>query len=262
MRVHVVSDVHGNVDALARAADGADAVFVLGDLVDFVDYADPTAGILGRVLGEDVSREFGRVRRSGGPGELAAFARTAWGRIPDPAAVISEAVDEQYAKLFAVLPDDTWAIPGNVDLPERWSAHLHPGIRVPDGEVVEIGGARVGFVGGVPLPLGFPPRTGGPWRPHMVVAEEYLAAVAGIGEVDILCSHAPPEVPALHYDVVTRRRELPGLGLLDLIRREQPHHALFGHVHQPLAARARVGATECVNVGHFRRTGLPYVLRW
>jgi len=262
MRVHVVSDVHGNVDALARAAEGADAVFVLGDLVDFVDYANPSAGILGRVLGEDVSREFGRVRRSGGPGELAAYAKIAWGRIPDPAAVIGEAVDEQYAKLFAVLPENTWAIPGNVDLPERWAAHLRPGIRVPDGEVVEIAGLRVGFVGGVPLPHGFPPRNGGPWRPNMVVAEEYTAAVEKLSDVDLLCTHAPPEVPPLHYDVVTQRRELPGLGLRALIERERPRAALFGHVHQPLAARARVGRTECVNVGHFRRTGLPYVLRW
>ena len=32
MRVHVVSDVHGAADALARAGDGADALVVLGDL--------------------------------------------------------------------------------------------------------------------------------------------------------------------------------------------------------------------------------------
>jgi Icc-related predicted phosphoesterase len=160
------------------------------------------------------------------------------------------------------MPDPTYAIPGNVDLPERWAAHLRPGITVPDGEVVEIGGARVGFVGGVPLPPGFPPRKGGPWRPHLVEAEEYRATVDKLSDLDVVCTHAPPEVPALHYDVVTRRRELPGLGLLDLIERERPRVAVFGHVHQPLARRARVGATECVNVGHFRRTGQPYVLRW
>jgi hypothetical protein len=38
--------------------------------------------------------------------------------------------------------------------------------------------------------------------------------------------------------------------------------SLFGHVHQPLAARTRVGRTECVNVGHFKATGLPHTLRW
>jgi Icc-related predicted phosphoesterase len=37
---------------------------------------------------------------------------------------------------------------------------------------------------------------------------------------------------------------------------------LFGHVHQPLARRLRIGRTECINVGHFRATGTPYVLAW
>ena len=37
----------------------------------------------------------------------------------------------------------------------------------------------------------------------------------------------------------------------------QPRYALFGHVHQPLARRVRIGRTECVNVGHFRATGMP-----
>lgn len=47
MRVHVVSDVHGNAEALARAGGGADALLVLGDLVEFVDYQHPARGILG-----------------------------------------------------------------------------------------------------------------------------------------------------------------------------------------------------------------------
>jgi len=33
-------------------------------------------------------------------------------------------------------------------------------------------------------------------------------------------------------------------------------------VHQPMAARARVARTECVNVGYFRRTERPFVLSW
>jgi hypothetical protein len=31
-------------------------------------------------------------------------------------------------------------------------------------------------------------------------------------------------------------------------------------VHNPLARRVRIGRTECVNVGHFRATGVPYVV--
>jgi Icc-related predicted phosphoesterase len=262
MRVHVVSDVHGNVEALARAGDGADALVVLGDLVDFVDYADPARGIMGRVLGPEASARFGALRSNGGPGELIAYARQAWSRFDDPAAVVAEAVREQYAELFAVLPAPTYAIPGNVDLPELWPEFAGPGLCLTDGRTVTIGGLRFGFVGGVPLPAGIGPRRGGPWQPYMRVAEEYAQAVRGLGELDVLCSHAPPTVPELAYDVVSRRPESASPALLEVIRRDRPRAALFGHVHQPLAARARVGGTECVNVGHFRRTGTPYVLRW
>jgi Icc-related predicted phosphoesterase len=50
--------------------------------------------------------------------------------------------------------------------------------------------------------------------------------------------------------------------VLDAIRDTQPDVVLFGHVHQPLARRTRIGRSECVNVGHFRGTGAPYALAW
>lgn len=262
MRVHVVSDVHGNVEDLARAGDGADALLVLGDLVDFVDYQNPARGILGRVLGPEVSARFGEIRTNGGPGELMTFARDAWSRVPDPAAVVADAVREQYSALFAAMTAPTWAIPGNVDLPALWPEFVRDPVVAADGQVVTIGGLRFGFVGAVPLPPGVEPRRGGPWRPNLVRDHEFTERVAALGTVDVLCSHAPPAVPELSYDVVSRRAEASSPALLDVIARDRPRAAMFGHVHQPLAARMRVGRTECVNVGHFRRTGVPYVLRW
>lgn len=50
-RVHVVSDVHGNTEALARAGEGADALICLGDLVLFLDYADHSRGIFPDLFG-------------------------------------------------------------------------------------------------------------------------------------------------------------------------------------------------------------------
>lgn len=261
MRVHVVSDVHGNAEALARAGDGADALIVLGDLVDFVDYRDPSGGILGRLLGPQVSAEFARLRSSGAPGELTEYARTVWSRFPDPAAVIADAVREQYAALFAAMSAPTFAIAGNVDLPELWPEFARPGVCLAEGRTATIGGLRFGFVGGAPLRAGFVPRRG-PWQPYLREAQEFAAAARALDRVDVLCSHVPPGVPELAYDVVTRSPEAPSAALLEVIRRDRPRAALFGHVHQPLAARARVGRTECVNVGYFRRTGAPYVLRW
>jgi Icc-related predicted phosphoesterase len=262
MRVHVVSDVHGHAEALARAGEGADALVVLGDLVDFVDYTDPARGILGRVLGPEVSARFGQLRAAGRPGELHAFVREAWSRFDDPAAVVDEAVREQYTALFAAMSTPTYAIPGNVDSADLWPEFARPGVCQPDGQVATIGGLRFGFVGGIPLAPGRTPFRGGAWTPHVLAAPDYAATVERLGELDVLCSHAPPAVPELAYDVVSRRFEAPSQALLARIRRDRPRAALFGHVHQPLAGRCRVGRTECVNVGHFRQTATPYVLRW
>jgi Icc-related predicted phosphoesterase len=262
MRVHVVSDVHGAYDALARAGHGADALLVLGDLVDYVDYRDPEGGILGRVLGPEVSREFGRLRTAGGRDALIRFIRDAWARVPDAPAVLEEAVLEQYDRLFGALTAPTYAIPGNVDVPGLWARYARPGLTLADGRVLEIGDLRFGFVGGAPLPPGVEPRTSGPWTPHLLRAAEFTAAVKALDRVDVLCSHVPPAVPELAYDVVTRRAESSSADLLDVVHRDRPRAAFFGHVHQPLAQRVRVGRTECVNVGHFRATGTPHVLRY
>ena len=98
--------------------------------------------------------------------------------------------------------------------------------------------------------------------PYEISDEEFAAKVAAVGEVDVLCSHIPPALPELTYDVVARRFERGSEALLDAIRTTQPRYALFGHVHQPLQRRSRIGRTECVNVGHFRGTGRPWVLHW
>jgi Icc-related predicted phosphoesterase len=262
MRVHVVSDVHGAADALARAGDGAEALIVLGDLIDYVDYRDPAGGILGRALGSEVSAEFARLRTYGTRDELIGFIRSAWARVDDAPAVVEDAVREQYERLFAAVSAPTYAIPGNVDMPRLWADYARPGLSFPDGEVVAIGGLRFGFVGGAPLPPGVGVRGSGPWRPHLLRAEEFTAAALALERVDVLCSHVPPAVPDLAFDVVTRRLEASSQALLDVVHRDRPRAALFGHVHQPLAPRVRIGRTECVNVGHFRDTGTPYVLRW
>ena len=159
MRVHVVSDVHGSVEALARAGDGADALVVLGDLIEFVDYHDPPAGIIGRVLGPAGQRRVraaagGRRARGAGAGSSA----TPGPGSRTPAAVVEQAIREQYDRLFAALTAPTYAIPGNVDLPRLWPEYARPGLCLPDGRVVTIGGLRFGFVGGVPLPPGRTPR--------------------------------------------------------------------------------------------------------
>lgn len=266
MRVHVVSDVHGNSAALARAADGADALLVLGDLIDFVDYDDHSGGILGQVFGPAAVARFAALRVGGAPGELSGYARSLWAGLADPRATLEEAVREQYRRLFDTLAGNgipTYLTPGNVDLPHLWPEFLTDGVRMLDGEVTEIGGLRFGFVGGLPLPPWMTtPPTGGPWRPYLRTDDDFAQACAALVGVDVLCSHVPPAVPELAYDVRSRRAEASSPALLGMITKERPRASVFGHVHQPLAARARIGVTECVNVGHFRRSERPYRLSW
>jgi Icc-related predicted phosphoesterase len=258
MRVHVVSDVHGAVEALAAAGDGADAVVCLGDLVLFVDYADTGRGIFGDLFGAERAAQWVRLRDEGRLAEAGAYLRGLWSGIDGDAwAVVESGVRRQYEALFAAMPVPAYLTYGNVDVPRLWPEYLRPGHTLLDGETAEIGGRTFGFVGGG---LVTPHRT-----PFEVSDEEYAAKVATVfagGGVDVLCCHIPPALPELTYDVVARRFERGSEAVLSAIHEHAPPLVLFGHVHQPLAARMRVGRTECVNVGHFRASGTPYVLQW
>lgn len=262
----MVSDVHGNNAALARAAVGADALLVLGDLIDFVDYDDHSGGILGQIFGPAAVARFAQLRVGGEAGELGRYARSLWAGLADPRATLEEAVRDQYRRLFETLAGTgvpTYLTPGNVDLPHLWPEFLTDGMRMLDGEVTEIGGLRFGFVGGLPLPPWMTvPVTGGPWRPYLREDDDFARSCAALVDVDVLCSHVPPAVPELAYDVRSRRAEASSPALLEMIVKERPRMAVFGHVHQPLASRTRIGVTECVNVGYFRRSERPYRLTW
>jgi Icc-related predicted phosphoesterase len=255
MRLHVVSDVHGRADALAVAADGADALFCLGDLLLFVDYADHAKGIFPDLFGAAAAERFIALRTAKRFDEARELSARLWAGLDgDPAAHVEAAASRQYAELFAALPSPSYLTYGNVDIPRMWAPHLRPGHHVLDGERVELGGWTFGFIGGG---LRTVYRT-----PNEVADEVYAAKVAAVGDVDVLCTHIPPAVPDLLYDTVARRMERGSEALLDAVRATQPRYVLFGHVHQPLASRATIGRTECVNVGHFRATGTPYVLEW
>ncbi|MGH8868954.1 MAG: metallophosphoesterase family protein [Actinomycetes bacterium] len=256
MRLHVVSDVHGATDALARAGDGADALLCLGDLALFLDYDDHGAGIFPDLFGREAASEYVRLRTARRWDDARAHTRALWDTLDgEPRTYLEQAVRRQYADLFAVMPKPTYLTYGNVDLPRLWPEFLREGQHhLLDGEVIELGGLRFGFVGGG---LRSPMRT-----PYELTEEEYAAKVAAVGAVDVLCAHLPPAVPELCYDVVARRFERGSTALLEAVRETQPRLVLSGHVHQPLVARTRIGRTECVNVGHFRSTGVPYVLEW
>jgi Icc-related predicted phosphoesterase len=255
MRCHVVSDVHGSVEALARAGDDADALICLGDLVLFLDYDDHRQGIFADLFGAPAAAKLIELRSARRFADAREFSAGLWASLQaDRGTAIEGAIRAQYAALFAAMPDPTFLTYGNVDLPALWPDYTDGRHRVLDGEVAEIGGRRFGFVGGG---LRTPMRT-----PYEIDDETYAAKVAAVGAVDVLCCHIPPDIPELLYDTEGRRMERGSVAVREAIRETQPELMLFGHVHNPLTRRTRVGHTECVNVGHFRGAGRPYVLEW
>jgi Icc-related predicted phosphoesterase len=255
MRVNVVSDVHGRIDALREAGIDAQALLCLGDLLLFVDYADPGQGIFPELFGAEAALELITLRTAQRFDEARAMSARLWAGLGgDPREHIDAAVSRQYAALFAAMPTPAYLTYGNVDVPRLWDDHLRPGQQVLDGERLVLGGWSFGFVGGGLRSIY---RT-----PNELDDDVFAAKVEAIGEVDVLCAHIPPAVPELLYDTVARRMERGSEALLAAIQRTQPRYALFGHVHQPQASRIQIGVTECVNVGHFRATGQPFVLEW
>lgn len=263
MRISVVTDIHGNVDALARIADKAERLVILGDLLDYVDYHDPARGIMGEMFGVDAVTRFSRLRARGQFGELRRLNGQLWSTLADPVGTLSGIVRERYRAVLDVLPPDTVLTLGNVDVADEWDHVAGQVLPYRDAEAVIIDGVRFGFVaGGVRQSPVSPPdgQSPAPWRPLVRPADAYRAAVAALGPVDVLCSHLPPDISPLRYDVVPGRAEMAGPGLTDYMLVHRPLLALFGHVHQPQASRARLGWTECVNAGHFQRAERPLII--
>lgn len=261
MRIHVVSDVHGNLDALGRAGDGADLLIVLGDLLDYVDYHDPHGGILGSMFGAERVAPFIAMRTVGAFAELHAYNQQLWAGVADPEGAITEIVAGRYTKAIEMLGDHALVTLGNVDVEPVWAALAPPGLRCLDGDTVTVDDLDIGFVAGGSTRPGLRLRpSDSPWKPFVRSAEDFQAALDRLGPVDVLCSHIPPDLTALRYDTVPGRLEMFGPGLLERIDADQPALALSGHVHQPLSHRVRRGRTECVNVGHFQRWAAPFVI--
>lgn len=244
---------------LADAARRAEQLVVLGDLLDYVDYYDPTGGILGRVFGEHKVRKFIALRLAGDFPGLRAYNAALWESTPDPVGTLNAVVAARYREVVDAVGPDALVTLGNVDVASVWNEVVGAELPYLDAQTIQIAGRRMGFVAGGAAKPGVafrPPNE--VWRPLIRSADDFAQAVKLVGPVDILCSHVPPNLANLRYDVVPGRLEMYGPGLLESIDEHQPDLAVFGHVHQPISRRTRRRRTECVNVGHFQRFPRPF----
>ncbi|HSJ29010.1 MAG TPA: metallophosphoesterase [Acidimicrobiia bacterium] len=243
----IVSDVHGAFEPLAELARGAEPVLVLGDLLNLMDYRTGD-GITADLLGRDTAMRIARARALGDFGGMRAIWAEEIGTDRDDfRRRFEQQAVSQYEEMRRVLDGTTgFATFGNVDRPDQLRDHLPAGWRFVDGEVIEVDGWRVGIVGGgIATPLG---------AAGEVSDEEMTEKLGRIGPVDILCSHLPPAIRSMHFDVVTGRPERASQPILDYIVEHQPRYHYYGDVHQPQASTWRIGATRCRNVGYFRAT--------
>ena len=250
MRLHIISDLHGATWHLEDAARGCDALLVLGDLINVLDYHSMD-GILVEIFGKESVAEAAGLRARGRYEEARSVIRSRQIDESEVRASFVEKARKEYEKVFDALPENSFVTYGNVDIPDMLRVFERPGVRVVDGEVLDMDGERIGIVGGG---MRTPLHTAGE-----VEEDVYDAKLEGLGSVDAVCTHQPPRIPWLVYDVLGKRFEPGSTGLIAYIQRHRPRRAYFGHVHQPLVNRMSLGPTELINVGHFRATGRPWV---
>lgn len=244
----IVSDVHGEFDALAEVAARGEPLLVLGDLINFVDYRTMD-GLLADVAGVVVVGEIAALRTQGRFDDAAAvWRRFTAGREVEISERYEALIEREYRVAASALEGaEAYVTYGNVDQPDMLRDLLPPSARFMDGEVVEIEGMRVGFAGGGVKALGVPGE---------VTEEEMAEKLKKLGTVDILCTHVAPAVRPLSHDVVGGQPKQSGV-VLEYLCSRRPGYHYFGDIHQPQAVTWRVGDTVCRNAGYFRATRRP-----
>jgi Icc-related predicted phosphoesterase len=243
------ADIHGEFDALWRLVGPDDTLFIAGDLLNFMDFADITKGILYQAftleelmegLKEYARGNVDRVRE--GIREISTPGHPRYERV-------RPLIEETYERLSRGLSGKTYIIFGNDDYPNILKAKVDGKAELIESGVITVGALSIGLVSGMPEgdhTMGLAGE---------IPAEIFRDRIFSLGPVDIIVTHIPPKIPELTYDVLAKRQEPASDALLDYIRHHRPAYSLFGHVHNPRQREMRIGDTTAINLGFFKKTG-------
>lgn len=242
-----ISDIHHGIEHLKSLPSNKGPVVILGDLINWIDYRNGD-GIAKDVFGIENVELLIRYRKEHKFDERKNLWKKLYLDNPDEiASKMSKSINKQYEDVFdALLKNEVWIIPGNVDDVEIINSHLSKSVINVDGELVSYKNITFGFSGGgVPTPIN---------ARGEITEENFFKKLETLSGCDIICTHAPPKVPSLITDVITNKEEQGWDSLLSFIQKYQPKYSLFGDVHQPVASKWVIGKTICRNIGYFRAT--------
>jgi len=242
-----MADIHGEYGAMRGQLQPDDVAVLLGDYLNLIDFRT-LDGILAQVYSRDEVKLALSLMASGNKELARQKIRDSIGGTPEKSEQVRELIASNYKEFFASIPCKCFMLYGNTDGPHVMNELVSDSVEIVEAGVVTVGGERFAMVSGAPQ---------GPWNvglPGEMPTERYDALVASLGPADVLCTHYPPAIPGLTWDVLADRDEVGSKATLAWIEEHQPTHHYFGHVHHPRLAMTVLGATRVINTGFFRDT--------
>jgi|TARA_B110000240_G_C13439098_1_gene427230 Icc-related predicted phosphoesterase len=240
-----ISDVHHGLVSLKNLPNTKEPIVILGDLINWIDYRNGE-GIAQDVFGKDIVVRLIQLRKDHNFEERKKLWSSMFEKDQEEVQLkLEQAIYRQYQEVFKTLKNyEVLIIPGNVDSEKIIKETMTNNVNYVDGKVINYKHFKIGFAGGgVPTPI----------NARGEISEEVFSLkLKQLGEVDIICTHAPPYVKELITDVITNKKEQGWESLKDYILEKKPKYSIFGDVHQPQASKWRLGTTDCLNVGYFR----------
>ena len=242
-----ISDIHHGLDSLSTLPKDKGPLVILGDLINWIDYRNGE-GIAKDVFGEENVNELMNLRKKHDFSKR----KKMWEQLFSEdrelkQQKIQDSIYKQYEDVFKLLKNfEVFLIPGNVDSLEILEETKTKNVTNIDGKVLDYRNIKLGFAGGgVPTPIN---------ARGEISEEEFKTKLEKLGNIDIICTHAPPFIDELITDVITNKKEQGWESLKTFIEDKKPKFSLFGDVHQPKAYEWILGSTKCINIGYFRST--------